>query len=240
MRISSRFERKYHLDLAQSYRVRNALRAFLVPDSYSLAAGGLYLVRSLYYDSIDFSAFHERNNGNYGRIKLRIRSYTDSAESEPGLLVEIKTRKGAVMEKYSSFVPYSRYRHFLKHSRWLGPADPVLIEFERLYRSRCLRPQLLVQYLREGYRCREGRPIRITLDHNISSTRASELFPDSMILKAHRPKSIVLEIKTSDNNEPAWLKHLVREHGLKMQSNSKYVQGIEIVRPLLVTELNKL
>lgn len=235
MRVTSRLERKYHLNISQYLQVKNSLRAYMQPDSYTTAGGGSYLVRSLYYDSHDFAAYHERNNGNFGRIKLRIRSYTDDPGSKPMILIELKTKKGCSMEKYSSFVPYSRYQTFLVQNTWNCPADPVLIEFERLVRTRALAPILLVQYQREGFSARDRCPVRVTLDQNIHSTRAHELYPTGKLLKPHRPKRIILEIKSRSGDEPDWLRHIVRHHSLKLVSNSKYVQGIEIIRPNMAT-----
>ncbi|MFO8063692.1 MAG: polyphosphate polymerase domain-containing protein [Spirochaetia bacterium] len=237
MRSTSRFERKYRLSIAEYQRVRNAVRAFMKPDYYTAQSSGRYLVHSLYYDTRDYRAYHERNDGDYGRIKLRIRVYTDTADEEPPVLVELKTKKGAVMEKHSSFASYARYLHFLTHGRWDSPDDPVLVEFERLVRSRSLQPVLLVQYRREGYRSRDGlHSTRLTLDHNVHSSHARELFPGDLVLKPHRPRNIILEIKTARREEPEWLRSIVRGHSLKAVSNSKYVQGIEIVRPYMVTE----
>ncbi len=235
MSVTSRFERKYHLTPVQYYTVRNIVRAFMVPDPYTRRAGGRYLVRSLYYDTRDYRAFHERREGNYGRVKARIRVYTDSAEDQPQVRVELKTKKGNAMEKFGTVASYSDYLHFLRSHSWDRPDDPVLVEFERLYRVRELVPMLLVQYLREGYRSKDGLPVRLTLDHNVHSTRAVELFPERALLKPHRPRNIVLEIKTNSRYEPDWLRHIVRQQSLKTVPNSKYVQGIEIVRPYMVT-----
>lgn len=244
MSTSERFERKYHLTPGQYQSVRNIVRAFMVPDTYTIRAGGRYLVRSLYYDTRDFSAFHERNEGNYGRIKLRFRVYGDNPGASPPVRVELKTKKGNSMTKFSSFADYREYEHFLVSRSWgrsrgcageSAPPDPVLEEFQRLYHVRGLVPTLLVQYLREGYRSRDGLPVRLTLDHNVHSCRARELFPRDPLLKPHRPRSIVLEIKTNSRFEPDWLRHIVRNQVLKVVSNSKYVQGIEIVRPYMVT-----
>ncbi|THB64532.1 MAG: polyphosphate polymerase domain-containing protein [Spirochaetaceae bacterium] len=235
MRMNQRLEKKYHLDLAQYYCVRNAIRQHMVPDTYSRLKDGRYLVRSLYFDTADFQAYTERNHGLFGRIKLRIRTYCDQAGESPVIVAEIKSKKGNLMEKYGSLVPYSRYLQFLQSNSWQSPADPVLNEFERLIRVRMLQPQLLVQYWREGYRCRQSSDLRITLDHNVHSARAKEVFPGDLLLKPHRPRYITLEIKTPARKEPAWLQALVRQHGLRITSNSKYVQGIEVIRPNMIT-----
>ncbi|MFP3960363.1 MAG: polyphosphate polymerase domain-containing protein [Spirochaetaceae bacterium] len=237
MRSTSRFERKYRLSVADYFRVRNTVRAFMQPDHYTRQGGGQYLVHSLYYDTHDYRAFQERNDGDYGRIKLRIRVYTDSPCKESAVRAELKTKKGSLMEKHSSFASFRQYVHFCKHGSWDSPDDPVLVEFERLVRARNLEPTLLVQYRREGYRARDGlHSVRLTLDHNVHSTRARELFPRDHVLKPHRPRHIVLEIKTARREEPEWLRGIIRRHSLKAEPNSKYVQGIEIIRPHMVTE----
>ncbi len=213
---------------------------FMKPDPYTAKGDGSYLVRSLYFDTAGYDAFHERNEGCFGRIKLRIRVYTDTDTHKPKVLVEMKTKKGKVMEKYNSFTSYLNYLYFMEHGSWNGSSDPVLGEFERLYRVRDLRPTLLVQYHREAYRSRDGHPIRVTLDHNVHSSRARDLFPRDLLLKPHRPGCIVLEIKTTAEHETDWLRSIVRYHSLKSMSNSKYVQGIEIIRPYMVTPRNVL
>jgi hypothetical protein len=235
MKISSRFERKYRLDRGDYYRVRNALMPFTVPDYFTLRGKGSYIVRSLYFDTPSYDAYHERDNGDFGRIKLRLRAYTENASALPDISVEMKTKKGRVMEKYSTLVSYERYRHFIRHGSWETSGDQVLVEFERVFRVRNLKPVLLVQYRREAYQARYSSKARITLDHNVRSSRARDLFPSDVLLQPHRPKSIVLEIKSVPESETPWMHRIVRRHSLASTANSKYVQGIEIVRPLMVT-----
>lgn len=235
MSTTSRFERKYHLSPGDYIRVRNAIRLRMRADRYTVEGGGRYLVRSLYFDTRDLSAFHERNDGIFGRIKPRFRVYADTREATSRVRVELKTRKGMSMEKHCTFVPYDDYLEFMRLRSWGGTPDPVLEEFARLVRARDARPVLVVQYRREGFRSRDGSPVRVTIDHNVQSSRAGELFAERLLLRPHRPKNIVLEIKTEGRGEPDWLREIVRSHSLRSVSNSKYVQGIEIVRPAMVT-----
>jgi len=232
---TARFERKYLLGLHEYHRLRTALPLHVEKDRFTKAQGsGRYLVRSIYYDTRDYRAYYEKEDGAFGRIKLRIRSYTDTPEPDSVISVELKTKSGNSMVKYSTHVTFEDYRAYLKESLWPGKADPVLEEFERLRRSRSLLPVVLVQYHREGYRSRDRLPVRVTVDHEVVSTRARSLFPDHAILRPHRPKHVIFEVKTSVE-EPEWLTDLVREHELKATSNSKYVQGIEVIRPNMVT-----
>ncbi len=235
MRSMSRYELKYRLTCPQYLALRNALRPLMKPDPFTAAApGGRYLVRSLYYDSHDYKAYFEREDGQFGRIKLRIRSYVDCPEDNTRLSVELKTKKGKFMDKYGVFTDMSQYRHFLQTGHWDAPLDPVLMEFERLLHVRSLLPCIIVQYRREGFSPRSGEPFRLTMDHDICSARSDHLFPEHLLLHPHRPKSIILEIKYKER-EPDWLLRLARQHDLKIVSNSKYVQGIEAVRPDMVT-----
>ncbi len=234
MSAVSRFERKYLMSLEQYYRVRNAVAPFVRRDYFSRIAGGRYLVRSIYFDTRDYRAWYEKEDGDFGRIKLRIRAYTDSREECDLISVEIKTKNGNSMKKYSAHVSYEEYRYFERTGSWPSHENEVVCEFERLMRVRDLVPVCLVEYRREGFTALDRSPVRVTMDHNVTSTRASSLFPDQPILKPHRPKRSILEVKTRAG-EPPWLHGIVRHQELKMTSNSKYGQGIEIVRPNMVT-----
>ncbi len=233
MSSTARFERKYRLTPSAYVGLRSRLAALTRPDDYTMRSGGRYLVRSLYYDSDDLSAYREREEGLFGRIKLRLRAY-DSRESKMRRVrVEIKTRRGAVMVKHTAFTDYPDCLRFLETRSWQGD-DPVLSEFERLVRIRDARPVLLVEYRREAFVARDDPAVRVTLDHAVHSARADSLAFEPMLLRPHRPRSIVLEIKTSCGVLPRWVEALVRDHGLTLVSNSKYAQGIETVHGAFV------
>lgn len=230
----SRFERKYLLNLDEYYRLRNRLVPFADRDFYTRRAGNHYLVRSIYYDTRDYRAWYEKEDGDFGRIKLRIRAYTDRWDQCRSVSVEIKTKRANAMVKYSTHVDATEYEHFVRTGRWRSHENETVHEFERLRLVRQLVPVCLVQYRREGYSARDGSPVRITIDHKVESTRASWLFPESPILKLHRPRRTIFEVKTREG-EPDWLRGIIREHTLKMTANSKYWQGIEVIRPNMVT-----
>jgi len=138
------------------------------------------------------------------------------------------------MIKYSTHVDAAEYGHFVRTGSWPGYENDIVNEFERLRRVQHLVPVCLVQYRREGFAARDGSAVRLTIDHDVESTRASWLFPEKPVLKPHRPRRTIFEIKTRAG-EPEWLQEIVRKHKLKLTSNSKYWQGIEIIRPNMVT-----
>ncbi|MFP4374323.1 MAG: polyphosphate polymerase domain-containing protein [Spirochaetaceae bacterium] len=230
----ARFERKYLLSLDEYYRLRNRIVPFAKRDRYSRRAGGSYRVRSVYYDTRDYRAWYEKEDGDFGRIKLRIRAYTERSEHCDTVSVEIKTRRGNAMVKYSTRIDADEYREFVRSGNWPSLSDSTINEFERLRRVRQLVPVCLVQYRREGFAARDGSPVRLTFDHDVESARSSWLFPESPVLNPHRPRRTIFEVKTRAG-EPDWLRAVIREHTLKLAANSKYWQGIEIIRPNMVT-----
>jgi len=231
-----RFELKYKLPIQRYHEIRNAMVPHMEPDEFTMDKNE-YLVRSLYFDTHHYQAYHEKINGDFGRIKIRVRAYTDQKSMDAPLRVELKTRRGAAMEKFSSFVPYYAYDEFMRTGHWPETEEsPVLTEFARLYHLRTLRPKLLVQYLREGLVSRRREDLRITFDREVSSCSADEIFPDHSFFRKHHPETLILEIKCKQE-QPRWLTSLIRDHGLKVMANSKYTQGVEFSRPDVVTPM---
>lgn len=223
-----RFEYKYVLSSAQCNAVRNALIGYMVPDRYSrLAPGGRYLVRSIYFDNDRYDSYFEKIEGNFGRIKYRIRAYSECEAHSPQVRVELKARWGHSIEKYSTFTAVEDYRTFMQQRHWPDRDDVVLVEFERLLHLKHLRPRVLVQYRREGFEPRARGDLRVTLDHGVQSAASSSLFPRVARFRHHRRHSVILEIKCRQAR-PAWLTELVLRHGLRYVANSKYTQGVEV------------
>ena len=235
MRNAARYEKKYRLALSQYYQFKNALMPYIQPDKYTVNRNdGKYFVRSLYFDTCNYEAFHEKENGNCGRIKLRLRTYAKSPDLAEPVSVELKTRKGDIVHKHSVFVSYGEYMNFIKQGHWPDRSSPVLEEFERLFHLRQLRPTTLVQYYREGFKSRLGDNVRITFDHDVSSCTGRQLFPDCMFLRPHHPGRVILEIKYSDK-QPVWCMNIVKKCGFKIVANSKYVQSVQVAQPDVVT-----
>ncbi|MDY6826147.1 MAG: polyphosphate polymerase domain-containing protein [Bacillota bacterium] len=233
--IPWRFEYKYHLSAIQYYRPRNASRLYLEPDHFTRTAPqNRHLVRSLYLDNEHFETYYEKIEGNFGRIKCRIRTYSKTMDNGTVLKAELKNRWGESIEKYSKVISTADYNHFMKTGHWPAMKDPVLEEFERINHLRSSHPVVLVQYYREGCRPRNREDLRITFDHDVRSCLADTLFPSSTLFKKHLFHMIILKIKCR-HHQPLWLSRLARLHGLKYVANSKYTQGIEAVRPDLLS-----
>lgn len=230
-----RFEYKYRLPVQQYLQVKNCIKPYMEIDEYTnRAPGRKYLVRSIYYDSIFLDAFYEKVDGISDRIKFRIRSYAETMEEGQVLRAEMKVRKGAITEKHGSFISNTEYLTFMRTRHWPEVRDPVMAEFERYVHLKTLSPMLLTQYRREGYRSRSREEIRITFDHQVKSAHSNSLFPASPAFHEHHYGLIVLEIKCI-KQQPDWLRHLVQQHGLRIMANSKFVQGMMVSQPVMVT-----
>ncbi len=228
MRVVTRLELKYKLDIKQYYQVLHAITPYVREDRYTRLSGHEkgYFVRSLYFDTFGYLAYREKDDGDYGRVKLRIRTYTDQPDESARLSVELKTKSGNAMLKYSTFVTLAEYREFMDSWHWAGASGEVFTEFERLVLLKAFRPKTIVEYRRQGFEAIDGSGLRLTMDHGVRSAAGRCLFQEGLFFKEHSPGTVVFEIKTGQD-EPGWLYRLVKKLGLKAVSNSKYAQSIE-------------
>lgn len=225
-----RFETKYRVSTTQYLALRNAIKPYLQPDPFTkYAPDHRYLVRSLYFDTRDFKLYNEKIDGVCNRMKFRIRTYGKNREALPDIRVEIKVRKGNIIEKYGAFINHEHYANFMHSQAGFPLDDPVLMEFTRYVHKWNLLPQTLVQYHREGYQSRAHEALRLTFDHHIVSASTRELFPDTIFWHRHHLSQVVLEIKHK-SKVPLWVNALVQDFGLKVLSNSKYTNSIEIAK----------
>ena len=137
----ARFEAKYILDHFRYYRIRNALSALCRLDRFSQASPDrCYLVRTLYFDTVDYNAYSEKLAGTYERNKIRIRSYSRNRDEALVLKAEQKRRFGKKIVKYVSKISLDQYDRFMQRRSWGETEDPILIDLERIVRQKDLRP----------------------------------------------------------------------------------------------------
>jgi len=231
---TGRIELKYRINYFHYLKVRNAITPYMKKDRYTLlAAGKGYLVRSLYFDTYSYRAYHEKMSGDSDRIKFRLRCYSDVLNEQSIIKAELKVRKANIVEKHSTLITADQYLHFIKRRDWPEHNNPILNEFERCLHLKDLNPKVLIEYEREGYESRCKDSVRITFDHRVRSAQAAALFPGHVFFKVHHIKEVVLEIKFQDKL-PHWLIQLVQSHGLKIIANSKFTQGIQVGRNDLI------
>lgn len=225
MTQETRFELKYQLSLFEYQKIKCALAGFTSLDKYTMATPRkMYLVRSLYFDTFNYNAYAEKMTGENNRVKLRFRTYYKTKDNSPFVNVELKTRRGLNITKYSARVSTVEYDYFIKRRRWPDSKVGVLIDFERLVRLKDLKPNLLVDYFREAHVPKDKSDVRITFDHSMRFARSSLLFSKSLFFRSNDNR-VIMEIKIKGEG-PRWLQDIAKRYSFKSVPNSKYATGI--------------
>ncbi len=158
--IPLRHELKYLITPAELTVLRNTLAPLMQLDQ-----GHEYLIRSLYFDTINDDALEEKIAGVGNRKKYRIRIYNFS---DRVIKLECKSKYGDLISKQSVSIPreladqliagdpegLQRMRH------------PLLHDVYREMKTRLLRPVVIVDYVREAY-IHPAEEVRITFDKQI-------------------------------------------------------------------------
>jgi SPX domain protein involved in polyphosphate accumulation len=230
--LFNRLEIKYLVDRGRRTALSQDLQAFMSPDSYSGPGGG-YTIRSLYFDTPDYRAYHEKIAGTAVRHKLRIRAYGDEVGNTPWVRLEVKSRYLNYIHKIAVDVSREDYgeieqalaRRIMPPAHLLKPESGAK-EFFRLQRQQNMQPVVIVQYRRQAFERRELHRVRVNFDDELVATRnLSLLQPLKGARRILRPGSAVLEIKV-DNTMPYWLHDLITKYDLQNEAISKYCYAV--------------
>lgn len=229
---ATRFEVKYLLPDGCLQQLRRDLSQFLHHDQHAtISAGGQYKVRSLYFDTPNNRAYHEKIDGINCRSKVRIRRYftRDAMWSDWFLEIKSKYHNACVKAHRLAFSDALLADHLLRHGsirlnelvdeigKRLSPGNQPAIW------SLPLEPKLLVVYDREPLVDPRQARFRLTFDMNIQARLTSN--PYEEVGWADRlALPVIMEVKF-ERGIPAWLAVLIRKYDLRMESTSKYAQG---------------
>lgn len=226
-----RFESKYVLTIADYYKIKADIVGNCRLDGFTESAvGRKYFVRSLYFDTYDYSAYYSKITGEPERSKLRVRTYSNKPEVGGMVSVEFKNRLGRFIEKKSVKIHYSDYLKYMSIGGWAEGESQVLIDFESAIRANHLTPMALVDYYREAWISRAGDDVRVTFDFNVSYMKSNELYPNGIKVLRSNNRCIIMEIK-SFRDDINWVSSLVSCHRLHSVPNSKYVNAVENTQP---------
>lgn len=230
--LFNRLEIKYLIDRTRRTALTRDLRAFMSPDSHSGPQGG-YMIRSLYFDTPGYQAYHEKIAGTAVRHKLRIRAYGEDVANVPWVRLEVKSRylnyihKIAVdtsREEYGE-IERSLSRRIMPPAHLLAPESGAK-EFFRLQRQLNMQPVIIVQYRRQAFERREINRVRVNFDDELVATRNLQLLkPLQGARRVLQHGTAVLEIKV-DNVMPFWLHDLISKYDLQNEAISKYCYGV--------------
>lgn len=215
-----RHELKYFISQAEIPMIRNRICHLLPLDSHA-GPNGSYTIRSLYFDDYQNSCFYENENGADPREKFRIRIYNHCANR---ITLECKRKERGKTLKTSCLLTREQTTQLMQGKPLpdIGNQPPLLQKLMVQMLMRQMRPVVIVEYDREPYIHPNGN-VRVTLDTNISSSKAVSCFLDEVIPK--RPVlplgQQLLEVKY-DEYLPNYIYMSLQLENLRQTAFSKY------------------
>lgn len=219
--LPARHELKYFINPAEVEMLRARLRPVLRLDNHC-RGGKPYVIRSLYFDDIEDSAYLDKLDGVMHRDKYRIRIYRYSDQE---IFLERKRKLGDLIQKSSVQITRRLCDQIISGDpRGLHKAaNPLLQDMYVQMRTRLLRPRVIVDYAREAY-LHPAENTRLTFDLNLrSGLYSSDLFnPHLPMVCPHDRNVQILEIKF-DNYLPHYIAALLSGVNAERSAISKYV-----------------
>lgn len=215
-----RHELKYIISAAEKELIKNRINHLLVPDIHT-GSDGAYNIRSLYFDDYYDRCMKENENGTDPREKFRIRIYNHSAER---ITLECKRKERGKTYKTSCPLSTEQTKMLMagKTIPNIGEQPPLLQKLTYEMLTHRMHPVVIVEYERIPYVYKNGN-VRITLDTNVSSSKAIDRFLNESIPK--RPVMPVgqnlLEVKY-DEYLPDFIYRNLQLHSLTQTAYSKY------------------
>lgn len=225
--VRLRFERrewKYLIPKQMVDGLAIELTRYMNIDAYS--ASGPYEVYSVYFETADWNAFHEKLDGVQYRKKFRIRSYNGNPKPDDLVLMEVKEKRNDIIVKRRTQIELGQLPDLVR-GRLVGDGGEVAQEWRYHVLRQGLRPARLIHYNRVAFEPRGVGEHRVTIDRDIqfASIFDARLFTLPTRQAALSKLSAVLEIKFAAQL-PSFLVDLVHTHSLSNEAISKYCDSV--------------
>jgi hypothetical protein len=212
---------KYLVSDVHLAMLKSRLNGIMNEDPH-VGKGGTYLIRSLYFDDLDDTAFSENENGTGRREKFRIRIYNGSMER---ISLERKSKVYDKIRKKVCVITREQYDILVRDDadKSIRPEYPQLMQdVLSLYHIRRLVPRVIVEYERRPFIYRNGN-VRITFDRNVRSSMDLDSFSDERInARPVMPVGLhLLEVKY-DEFLPDHIYRSLAIDSLRLETYSKY------------------
>jgi len=216
-----RYEIKFLLSSNMAKLLKYKLNLIMKKDYHSKSKDGKYYIRSLYFDDIYDTAYHEKLDGLNIREKYRIRYY-DFDESY--ISIELKGKKGDLSYKKQNKITKEEY--FLIINKNYDKINinnrKILEEFIDKCKYKNLVPSVIVDYERLAYTY-QFEDVRITFDENIKSGLYNyNIFNKHLeVFDVLEPNQVILEVKFN-NKLPNILNDIIRTVPMVRIAMSKF------------------
>lgn len=220
-----RFEKKYGLSLLSAQMLENKLRQVLATDEHDRTGG--YLVRSLYFDTIDNTDYHDKVDGYDQRRKVRLRVYSPDDDHAK---LELKQKVGEHQLKRSLRICREDAERLCggDYSPLTAIGTPFALEMYARMTAKLYRPACIVEYERTAF-VAPANDTRITLDRALRATEAStSIFePLPTTYPVALLDNVTLEVKYN-GFLLSYVKDMLSLHNYPQSSISKYCAARQI------------
>lgn len=182
-----------------------------------------YMIRSLYFDSVNDDDYFDKLNGEMERKKIRLRIYDSSGSL---IKLELKAKYDYHQLKESLIIDKCDAEELIKgnYSVLLNYKEEVAKRIYLILMEGYYKPKVIIEYKRIAYKGKSTT--RITFDFEIkSSTEVTKFFnKDINYIDTIDRKDIVLEVKFDRLLEP-YISVILDKYISRSQSVSKYIMG---------------
>ncbi len=221
-----RSENKYWISRCDAMSMQKKFDKLLARDQNS--SDSSYMVRSLYFDSINDMDYMTKLAGIEERKKIRIRTYSSSAKYSK---LEVKQKKGDLQRKISIWITkedayeLARCNYSVLTTYFADYPDAVYIY--SLMVKGCYRPVVLVEYDRIAYTFPLFQT-RITFDMDVRSNEGNlDLFGQEPLYQKLLTDKQILEVKYNERLV-GFISDTLRQYHLTRCSISKYCVGRKV------------
>lgn len=221
-----RSEYKYLINTQYIPLIKARLGAVLRIDSHSGPEG--YTIRSLYFDDMDFSSYHQKISGIKEREKFRLRYYNFD---DSYVVFERKAKDTDLSKKTSARVSVEEAEAIIRGDRKTYEANgsPLLKIYSVLSEASLMRPAVIVDYDRIAYTYPIGN-VRVTIDMNLRTAPYKYDFFDKklMTMPVMEADEAILEIKFN-GILPDFIKDIFYDIPLQREAISKYTRCLGVI-----------
>jgi len=227
MKQGYRHEYKFLISRTHADLLRMRLPHMMERDPHA-GENGVYTIRSLYFDDMNYSAYEEKMAGLRDRTKYRIRyyNYDDSV-----IKLEKKEKLGDLTKKTAQTITREDARVLQNCRSVVLPDTPrgLAEELQYLCLKQGLRPRVLVDYDRTPFICRAGNT-RITLDENLRTRPYNHRLhaSEEAMIPVLEPDQTILEVKF-DDFLPGYLVDALRDIPKDRMAISKFALCMELI-----------
>lgn len=220
----ARTEKKYHISPITRTSLESMLAMNMQRDSFGASDG--YLVRSLYFDSINNDDLQDKIDGLEMRKKIRIRCYDPAQEQ---VKLEMKQKQGAAQHKKSLWISRELAKQLIsgKYDGLLDTGTKLGEELYSIMECGLYRPKCIVEYDRLAF-TDDTNNTRVTIDTNVRVGSCEEDFFSYDPFLVPIMNDPILEVKYN-GFLLSYIKNIVDQANTSEIAISKYVMCRQII-----------